>query len=81
MKLSMSKGNWIAFGCGVAVALVGGKVISSRCVRKAAVNVVAKGLQIKDEAQHQICAIKEEAEDIYAEAKQTNDCDCCKAEA
>ena len=73
---NVKRGHMIAFGCGIAAAIVGGKILKSRSVRSCTVKAVAKGLQIKDEAQHKLVEIKEEAEDIYAEAKQQQD-GCC----
>ena len=74
---NVKKGHMIAFGCGIAAAIVGGKILKSRTVRNCTVKAVAKGLQIKDDAQHKLVEIKEEAEDIYAEAKEQGEVCCC----
>lgn len=66
---NIKRGNVIAFGCGVAATVIVGKVLKSKSVRNCTVKAVAKGLKIRDDAQHTLHEIKEEAEDIYAEAK------------
>ena len=63
------------FVCGLAAGLILPPVLKSNAVRKAAVNVTAKGMQLKDNATSSICSIKEEAQDIYAEAKNKNMCE------
>lgn len=73
----LNTGHLIAFGCGVAATLIGAKVVKSKAARRCTVKAVAKGLQLRDDAQHALHGIKEEAEDIYAEAKQQSEgCDC-----
>lgn len=59
-----------AFVGGVAAGLVLPPLVKSKTARKAAVSVVAKGMGIKDDAKAACEAIKEDAQDVYAEAKQ-----------
>ena len=59
----------LPFALGVSATLVVGKLAKSKCVHQAAVKTVAKALLIRDEAAKTVNAVKEQAEDIYAEAK------------
>jgi hypothetical protein len=58
----------IGFGAGVAAAIIGCKAYKSKTVRKAAVNILTKWMKLRDEAKFAVTKIKEEAEDLYAEA-------------
>jgi hypothetical protein len=58
----------IGFGAGVAAAVIGCKVYKSKAFRKAAANILAQWMNLRDEAKFTVAKIKEEAEDIYAEA-------------
>lgn len=54
---------------GVVAGLILPPLIKSKIVYKAAVNLTAKGMNLKDNA---VCAyesVKENAQDVYAEAK------------
>ena len=54
---------------GAAVSLVVATFAKSKCCKSLCVNAVAKGLKLKDNAEHTIASIKEEAEDLYNEKK------------
>ncbi len=62
------KKHGLAFAAGMAAAAIGKKILKSEAVHQATVKAVAKGLSIKDEAQSTINTIKEESQDLYAEA-------------
>ena len=64
----LCKNHGLAFAAGIAAAAIGKKILTSDTVHKATVKAVAKGLSIKDEAQATINTIKEESQDLYAEA-------------
>lgn len=71
--------KFAAFVGGVLTATVGVKIATSQIVRQAAVTTLAKGMEIKDEATCAIESLKEDAQDIYAEAKMQagqDGCDC-----
>lgn len=59
-----------AFVGGVAAGLILPPLVKSKTARKAAVSVVAKGMNLKDDAKTAYESIKEDAQDVYAEAKQ-----------
>jgi predicted nuclease with TOPRIM domain len=60
----------IGFGLGLAAAIVGYKVYKSKKIRKAVVKAVACGMKMREDAKFALNTIKEEAEDICAEAKE-----------
>lgn len=68
MGILTSKKLW-AFVGGIAAGLALKPIVTSKCVRKAAVGVVAKGMEMKDGAKSACEQIKEDAQDVYAEAK------------
>jgi hypothetical protein len=57
------------FAAGVAAGLALPLAVKSKAARRAAVNLVARGLRLRDNAQTALASIQEEAQDIYAEAK------------
>lgn len=59
----------ILFAGGILAGLVLTPIVKSKTVRKAAVAVTAKSMSLKDDAVSAFESIKEEAQDIYAEAK------------
>ena len=70
---------WIAVG-GVAT----GMFATSKCARKLAVKGIACGMQTRDNIKAGWDSIKEEANDIYEEAKEeaaARSCDECEAAA
>ena len=60
------------FAAGVAVGAVGVYLIRDARFRHVAAKVVGKGLQLKDDAMALVESIKEDAEDIMAEARHNN---------
>ena len=54
---------------GAAAVVVGGKIVKADCTRKAAVNSIAKGMKIRDDAKCALQNMKDEAEDICYDAK------------
>ena len=59
----------LAFAGGAAAALIVPKLLKSARVRKAAVCAVAKGMQLQNDALGALAEIREDAQDIYHEAK------------
>jgi hypothetical protein len=69
VKKILEKSNLIAFvGGAVAAAIVPG-ILRSAPVRKAAVCAVAKGMKLQEDAIGAFEEIREDAQDIYCEAK------------
>lgn len=64
----MFSNKWVAFAAGVAAGLAVGAIIKKPAFRKACVAVVEKGLQLKQEAVAFVESVKEDAQDIAAEA-------------
>jgi hypothetical protein len=60
----------IGFGAGVAASILGYRAYKSKKLRKAVVKAVACGIKLRDDAKTALDDIKEEAEDICAEAKE-----------
>ncbi|MDR1440618.1 MAG: DUF6110 family protein [Clostridiales bacterium] len=68
----------LTFAGGVAAGLILPPLVRSKAARKVAVAAVAKGLSLKDDALAAYESIKEDAQDIYAEARNCPpECDCC----
>lgn len=63
------KDNLIIFAGGIITGLIGLKVAKTDKVRTAVVKTLAKGMMAKDCAVEEYTNIREEAEDICAEAK------------
>ncbi len=59
-----------AFLGGVAATILGSAVVKSKQVRKLAVNGVAKGMIVKANAEEAMQSVKDDAEDLVADAKQ-----------
>lgn len=64
--------KWVAFGVGVAAGAVAVSLIKNPAFKKACAAVVGKGMQLKNEAAAFAESVKEDAEDIIAEAKYNN---------
>jgi hypothetical protein len=60
----------IGFVLGVTAAIVGYKAYKSKKLRKALVRAVACGIKLRDDAKFAVNTIKEDAEDLCAEAKE-----------
>lgn len=59
----------LTFVSGIALGIALVKTVKSKFARKAAVAALAKGMQFKDDAQAAYEVIKEDAQDVVAEAK------------
>lgn len=69
----LSQVRTVTFISGAVVGAVAVPVLKSKAVRKATVTVLSKGYTLKQQVEEQWANIREEAEDLYAEA-------ACKAE-
>ena len=61
------------FAAGVAFGTAGIKVLSSKDAKKVYANCTAAVLRAKESVMDTVTIVQENAEDIYAEAKQIND--------
>ena len=68
----MLSNKWIAFGVGVVAGFAAVSLVKNTAFKKACASVVGKGLQLKDEATAFAESVKEDAQDIVAEAKYNN---------
>ena len=68
---SLGKGALIFFG-GVLFGTAGSKALSSRDAKKAYTHCTAAALRAKKSVMETVTKVQENAEDIYAEAKQIN---------
>nr|WP_316613076.1 DUF6110 family protein [uncultured Ruminococcus sp.] len=68
---SIGKGALLFFG-GVLFGTAGIKVLSSKDAKKAYTHCTAAALRAKDSVMKTVTTVKENAGDIYAEAKQIN---------
>lgn len=66
------------FAAGALFGTVGIKLLSSKDARKAYAHTTAAALRAKDSVMTAVTAVREGADDIYAEAKAINE---CRAEA
>ena len=64
----MFSNKWVAFGVGVAAGVAAAAIIRTPAFKKACVAVAEKGLLLKQEAIAFAESIKEDAQDIAAEA-------------
>lgn len=65
----LKKENLIIFAGGIVTGLVGRKVVKTDKVRKTIVKTLAQGMMAKDCVMEEYTNIREEADDICAEAK------------
>lgn len=65
----MFSNKWVAFGVGVAAGLATAAILRSPAFRKACVAVAEKGIQLKHDAVAFMESVKEDAQDIVAEAE------------
>jgi hypothetical protein len=82
MKLP-SKTGVLTFVCGAFAVIVGGAFVKSKTAHKLAVKGVAGGMRLKDDALRTFETIREEAQDVYEEAKREIDsckCGCSDAD-
>jgi hypothetical protein len=64
----------IAFAIGAAASLIGAKFAKSKAARRLAVRGVAGGIRLKDDALRKAGEIREEAQDVYEEARRKTGC-------
>ncbi|MDR2355536.1 MAG: DUF1490 domain-containing protein [Clostridiales Family XIII bacterium] len=69
VKKFLENGGLLAFIGGAATALIAPGLLRSARVRKAAVYAVAKGMQLQSDAAVALAEIREDAQDIYHEAR------------
>jgi hypothetical protein len=71
--------NVLIFACGGVASLIGACFLKSKTAHKLAVRGVANGMRLKNDALRKAEAIREEAQDIYEEAKRESEgeCHCC----
>lgn len=65
----MFSNKWIAFGVGVAAGLAAASIVRTPAFRKGCASVLSKGLKLKQEASAFAESIKEDVQDIVAEAE------------
>lgn len=65
--------RWFAFGIGVVAGVAAVSLVKNPAFKKVCASVVGKGLQLKDEAAAFAESVKEDAQDIMAEAKFNNE--------
>lgn len=84
MALKMGKKNWIMLLAGAAAAEGLRVVAKSKKTREIAVKGLAKGMQVSDCVKANVENLKEDAQDLYAEAQQQKNAesceDCCSSE-
>ncbi len=68
------------FGAGVLFGTVGLKILGSKDAQKVYAHTTAAALRAKDSVMKTVTAIRESAEDVYADAKDINDSRAQKAE-
>ena len=68
-----SKAAVLTFAAGAAASLIGAKFAASKTARRMAVRGLAEGMRLKDEALKAVESIREEACDLYEEARRTPD--------
>ena len=68
------------FGAGVLFGTVGLKLLGSKDAQKVYAHTTAAALRAKDSVMKTVTAIRESAEDVYADAKDINDSRAQKAE-
>ncbi|MBQ4377780.1 MAG: hypothetical protein II821_01080 [Treponema sp.] len=70
--MAIINNKWVAFGLGVAAGVAAVSLVKNPAFKKACAAVVGKGLQLKDDACAFAESVKEDAQDIVAEAKYNN---------
>ncbi|MDR3119749.1 MAG: DUF6110 family protein [Clostridiales bacterium] len=74
-----NKTGVLTFVGGAFEAIVGGAFVKSKAAHKLAVKGVVGSLRLKDDAVRKFETIREEAQDVYEEAKR--EADSCKCDA
>jgi hypothetical protein len=78
IKKCLDAGSLAAFAGGVAAAIAVPRILKSKCARKAAVYTMAKGLQLQEDAVSLFDELREDAQDLYYEAKGQGKDDSCE---
>lgn len=65
--------KWLLFGAGLLAGTAGIKVLSSKDAKKAYTHCTAAVLRAKDQIQTQAAVLKENCDDILADAKEINE--------
>jgi len=65
--------GWGCFAVGAVAGVAAYTLIKTPAFKKACASLIGKGLQLKDEAAAFAESVKEDAEDIVAEAKYNNE--------
>lgn len=68
-EVIIMKKKLISLGAGVVLGIVGEKVLKSNLVKNVAVTTVSEGMKAKEGIDRTIEKVKENAEDVVAEAK------------
>lgn len=77
---SVNKKNALIFVGGIVFSAVAARFCKSKCAKKLAVNSLAAGMKMKDDFEHCVAKIKEEAEDAYNEAKLQHESGCASGD-
>ena len=80
MKNLIKNEKSLLFAGGVLLGTLGLKAIKSTAARKFYVSTLANGMKLQKDAQHMFESMKEEAEDLCYEARESVDGKCCNAE-
>lgn len=65
----LKNSKFLFFIGGLAAGTIGVKALKSKSAKKLAVAALAKGMEVQDSAKATFATIKEDAQDLYAEAK------------
>ncbi len=65
--------NWGLFAAGILAGTAGLKLLSSKDAKKAYTHATAAALRAKDCVMQTVTVVRENAEDVYADAKQINE--------
>ena len=79
--MKMNKKNWLIALAGAAAAEAVRVVASSKKTRELAVKGLAKGMRVSDRVKENMNNLKEDAQDLYAEAKMESKVQTVKEEA
>lgn len=71
--MSFSAGKLLSFAGGILFGTAGIKILGSKDAKKVYTNVTAAGLRAKDSVMETVSTVKENAQDILADAKAIND--------
>ena len=82
-RFNFTKPGFLYFVGGALFSTVAVNFAKSKCCKNMCINAVAQCMKMKDDTEHAIAVVKEEAEDLYNEAKlssgKNHNC-CCHSE-